>query len=256
MELPSLRKHVALYMFTTLIILVAGVLPVLAGSLYTDISLSYYNRFFDGLNTQNFQRYHVLRAGYQTDTFDANINFNMFEDVAGPLADHNINPFTLETTWQTTDQDEIQVNCLYLTDVYDKRTPFVEATLESKYKHSWPWGDWQFSLIPTLRLNKLDKWSPAPSLGAEATYRTPQALWSLKLNGLDLKDYAIFSRGTNVLTAEVRWPTWKDTEMSIGLNALLGQPAGSPLPHGLHEHQETVWVNISIFFDHLAKIWI
>lgn len=254
MEKACLKKHTILYIITVFVTLVVGGVPVLATSVYTDISLSYYNRFFDGLNTQNFQRYHVLRDGYQTDAFDANINFNMFEDVSGPIADHKINPFTLETTWQITNQGEVQTNLLYLTDVYNKETRFVEATLESKYKHSWFQGDWQLSLVPVLRLTKSDEWSLAPSLGVEATYRTAKAKWSLKLNGLELKDYAILSRGANILTAEVRWLTWESTEMSIGLNARLGKPAGPSLPHELYEHQEAFWVNISVFFDHLAKM--
>ncbi len=254
MNFIRFRKHLIACIAMTVLAVALGILPVWANSLYTDISLSYYNRFFSGMNTENFQRYHVLKGGYQTDTFDINLNFNMFEDVNGPLADHNINPFTLETAWQVTDHDEVQANCMYLTNVHCKEKPFVEVTVESRYKRSWVQGNWQFSLVPILSLNKQDEWSLLASLGAGVSYQTPKARWSLELNGLDPKDYAVFSRGTNVLTAQVRWPTWGNTEMSIGLNALLGSPSESPLPHGLDKHQEAVWMNISVFFGHPAEI--
>jgi len=247
-------KHLFVCITIAVVAFVLAVEPVRASSIYTDVSLSYYNRFLGGLKNENFQRYHVLRGGYQDDTFDININFNMFEDVNGPIADHNINPFTLESTWQLTEHDEIQANCLYLTDVHSKGDSFVEAALEGKYKHTWQKDRWLLSIVPILRATSQNDWSLRPSLGAAISYQTPKALWSLELNGLDLKDYAILSRGTNVLTAKVTWPTWKNTKMSIGLNALLGEAAGSPLPHGLDDHQEEFWVDMRVFFDHLA-VW-
>jgi hypothetical protein len=256
MSISRRRKWLYLLIaLTFLLFTVAGLLeiqPARAASLYTDISLGYYNRFFNGMNTENFQRYHVLKAGYETDTFDINFNFNMFEDVNGPLADHDITPYTLETTWQATDQDEVEANLLYLIDVYSKDDSFVEAIVESKYKHMWSQDNWGFCLSPILRLGKDETWSFKPSLGAGVFYHTPKAAWSLELNGLDIKDYAIFGRGTNVLTAKVKWPTWNGTAMSIGLNALLGSPTPSSLPHCLDEHQEAIWVDIRVFFDHLA----
>ena len=74
------------------------------------------------------------KGGYQDDTFDININFNMFEDVNGPMPITISIPF-LESTWQLTEHDEIQANCLYLTDVHSKEILFVEAALEGDKQH-------------------------------------------------------------------------------------------------------------------------
>ncbi|NLJ25829.1 MAG: hypothetical protein GX354_10515, partial [Firmicutes bacterium] len=72
-----------------------------------------------------------------------------------------------ESTWQATERDEIQANCLYLTDVHNQGDSFVEATLEGKYKRTWQKDTWLFSVVPMLR-GKASTGRPTPGTSAAA----------------------------------------------------------------------------------------
>lgn len=247
------RRTVAGLVLGVIVMFLSGIHQVWAHTVYTDISLAYYNRFFNGANTENFQRYHTLKTGYRTDKFDINFNFNLFEDVDGPVADHNITPYTLESTWHLSDHQRLEANTMFLVDVYDKPHWHIETLLETRYRHTWPASDWRLSVFPILRLSRTNSWQLQPSLGASAARDLGKGQFTLGLNDLDIKDYAIFSRGSQVLTARVQWPTWGKTQMSIALNYRMSPiPEDNPLPYSIAEHQEQLWLDIRVLFDYLA----
>lgn len=234
------------------IILLCILLPgisatVAAEQVYTDISLHYYNRFFplgqNGFGTENFRRFHVLREGLSGDNYDVSFNFNLYEAVDGPMADHTLTPYTVESTYRLGNGNRIDTDLMVLVDVYHKDTAYLRSTLQSNYRFTKEYGNMQLQLVPGIQLtHNGSELKMQPTLGAEADVNFHPGVLRLGVNMLDAKDQALMSGDGSVITAQYQWPTWGNNSMSIGANASIGSTT---------ESQDRFWLDFHIFFDHL-----
>jgi hypothetical protein len=234
-------RHVLSIILCTL--LSAILIPCAAASqMYTDISLVYYTHFITDPDAysrrhENFQRYHQVKQTVSWDDSTLAFNFNLYEAVNGPVADHTITPYTIEYN-----SGDFEATGLVLIDVYNKIYSYINSVLDMRYHWQLPIGAWQLHIIPRLNLvHNVDQWEIAPPwLGIDLQRSYGQTKLSLGINTLDTKDTLLLADKAYVFTGRIEWPTWGENRTNIGIN---WRPAGESTSSHL-------WFDFRVQFDH------
>ncbi len=244
-----LKDGYAMAGLALLAIIVSVVFPAStnAAQFYTNISLSYYNRIFSDnevYKTNNFQRYHTLAMGYQTANNDINFNFNLYEAISGPLADHTITPYTVEAKSSLSNNLLLKVAILELVDVYNKNTPSLGRVVDVRLRKAklFSYHSITCDIGYIAWLSQKDHWQIHNDISLDIAIPLKAGSLQLLYNGLDTKDRLLLADNIDTLSLLYRWPTWGRNEMSIGANVLLEKPA---------EGKEQFYLDFRVYFDHL-----
>lgn len=228
------RQEVMLMKKRTLlliIMLIIGANTALAGG-YVSLSIDQYHRVDP---VERFLQYiPSIGVGWNTGQGGVEAVFNLYEEINGPVSDHNYTPYTIEA-YKQVGNHRLEVNALVWVDVYDKANAYQETVLEVKLRGRVPVG------VVTALVEPAVRWSDSAggSLGIGGGLAWGPI--TVGVNLLDTKDYYVLGRERSVATGRVDVPIANGNHLTLEVNKALSETG-----------RDSLWVTYRL---DMAKLW-